>query len=113
MNHPGAQVVAVSDQALRSTLLDWLADDPSLHDVVVVECLASAYERVRQLAPELIIVLMRMDDDAACRLLTMLAHDPQLLAIRVVTWTIDEAEEETDQRIGLPVSTGYNAMAHA
>jgi DNA-binding NarL/FixJ family response regulator len=113
MNHSGVRVVAVSDEALRSTLLDSLADDASLHDVVFVERLANAYKRICQLAPELIIVLMRMDDEAACQLLTMLALDRELLAIRVVTWTIDEGEERTDQRIGLPVSTGYTEMAHA
>jgi CheY-like chemotaxis protein len=113
MSRPPLRVVAVSDDALRSKLLDALLDDACIPDVVLVEPLASAYQRIRQLAPELIIVQMRIDDEAACRLLTMLDLDRELLGIPVVTWATAENEEPSDCMASGPVSTGYNEMAHA
>lgn len=113
MSRQSLRVVAVSDDALRSRLLEALLDDASTHDVVFVEPLANAYRRIRQLAPELIIVLMRMDDEAACQLLTMLELDPKLVGIPVVTWAAGENEGQTDYTVGSPVSTGYNEGAHA
>jgi DNA-binding NtrC family response regulator len=113
MSRQPLRIVAVSDDALRSKLLDALLDDASIHDVVFVEPLTSAHKRIRQLAPELIIVLMRIDDEAACQLLTMLELDRELLGIPVVTWAAGEQEGQTDYIVDSPVSTGYNEMAHA
>jgi hypothetical protein len=113
MSRQPLRVVAVSDDALRSKLLDALLDDASIHDVVFVEPLANAYKRIRKLAPELIIVLMRFDDETACQLLTMLELDRELLGIPVVTWATGENEGQTGYMVGSPVSTGYNEMAHA
>ena len=113
MSRKPLRVVAVSDDALRSKLLDALLDDASIHDIVFVEPLANAYKRIRQLAPELIIVQMRIDDEAACQLLTILELDRELLGIPVVTWATGENEAQTDSLVGSPVSTGYNEMAHA
>jgi hypothetical protein len=102
----------VSDDALRAKLLDALLDEASIQDVFV-EPLANAYQRIRHLAPELIIVLMRIDDEAACQLLTMLDLDPDLLGIPVVTWATGESESQNDYLVGGGVSTGYTEMAHA
>jgi DNA-binding NtrC family response regulator len=113
MSRRSPRVVAVSDDALRSKLLTALFDDASIHDVVFVEPLANAYKRIRQLAPELVIVMMRIDDEASCQLLTMLELDRELLGIPVVTWATDENEEQTDYMVDTSVSTGYNEMAHA
>jgi CheY-like chemotaxis protein len=113
MSRQPLRVVAVSDDALRSKLLDALLDDTSIHDVVFVEPLTNAYKRIRQLAPELIIVLMRIDDETACQLLTMLELDRELLGIPVVTWATGENAGQTDYMVGGTVSTGYNEMAHA
>jgi hypothetical protein len=106
------RVVAVSDDTLRSKLLDALLDD-ARQDVVFVEPLPHAYKRIRQLAPELIIVLMRIDDEVACRLLTMLELDRELLGVQVVTWTTVEDEGPIDHLAGSAVSVDYNELAHA
>jgi DNA-binding NtrC family response regulator len=113
MSRQPLRIVAVSDDALRSKLLDALLDDASIHDVVFVEPLASAYKRIRQLAPGLIIVLMRIDDEAACQLLTMLELDRELLGIPVVTWAAGEHEGQIDYIVDSLASTGYNEMAYA
>lgn len=113
MSRQPLRVVAVSDDALRSKLLDALLHDASIQDVVFVEPLANAYTRIRQLAPELIIVLMRIDDEAACQLLMMLELDRALLGVPVVTWATGEREGQPDYLVSGPVSTGYNEMAHA
>ena len=107
------RVVAVSDDALRSTLLDALLDHPRVHDVVFVEPLANAYKRIRQLGPELIIVQMRIDDGAACQLLTMLDLDRELVGVPVMTWLTGENDGCADEMEDRPTSTGYNEMAHA
>jgi hypothetical protein len=90
-----------------------LLDDTSIQDVVFVEPLPNAYKRIRQLAPELIIVLMRIDDEVACQLLTMLELDRELLGVPVVTWTAGEDEGPTDHLAGSAVSLDYNELAHA
>ena len=107
------RVVAASDDTLRAKLLDSLMDDESLHDIAVVESLAGAYRRIRQLVPDLIVVLMRIDDQAGCRLLTMLAADCELSRIPIVTWVVSEseAESEIEHLVGRPVADGAIARA--
>ena len=112
-SNPPVRIVAVSDDAIRSMLLDSLLADSSPHDVAVVESLAGAYRCIRELVPDLVVVLMRIDDGVACRLLTMLEVDRELADIPVVTWTIGESECETDYVIGSPASPDDVVMAHA
>jgi CheY-like chemotaxis protein len=84
MNSSSLKVVAVSDDALRSELLDALIDD-SDYNVVVVESMLRAYSRIRQLEPDLVVVFMEIDDVNACQLLSMLEIDRTLNSIPVVT----------------------------
>ena len=111
MSASPVRVVAVSDDALRSTLLDALLADGNPHDVVFVESLARAHTRIRQLLPDLIIVFMRIDDEDACRLLTMLEIDREVAAIPVVTWTTGDSECEPDLASSRPLSAGHSAFA--
>jgi len=84
MNSSSLTVVAVSDEALRSELLDALVDE-SDYSVVVVETIPRAYSRIRQVEPDLVVVFMEMNDVNACQLLSMLETDRDLSGIPVVT----------------------------
>jgi PleD family two-component response regulator len=111
MSRAPVRVVAVSDDALRPKLLDALMDDRASHDVVFVESLTRAYTRIRQLIPDLIVVYMRIDDERACRLLTMLESDRDLDAIPVLTWATSASGGETDDAFDSPVSADCYALA--
>jgi hypothetical protein len=80
------KVVAVSTEAQRVRMLDGLLDDPGKYEVVILESIEHAYARVRHERPDLVIVYLAIDDDAVCLLLSMLAIDPETLAIPVQTW---------------------------
>jgi len=80
------KVVAVSTEAQRVRMVDGLLDDPREYDAVIVESIEHAYARVRDERPDLVIVYLAIDDDAVCRLLSMLAIDPETLTIPVETW---------------------------
>jgi hypothetical protein len=85
MTSSSLKVVAVSADARRSELLDALLVEESDYDVVVVESISSAYSRIRQLEPDIVIVFMEIDDVNACQLLSMLEIDRALSGIRVMT----------------------------
>lgn len=66
-------------------MLDGLLDDTG-DDAVILESIEHAYARVRHERPDLVIVYLAIDDDAVCRFLSMLAIDPETVAIPVETW---------------------------
>ena len=81
------RVVALSGEAERPELLDaLLADEWSDGDAVFVESISRGYTRVKQLTPDVVIVMLDVADAAGCRLLSMLKNDSELSAIPVVTW---------------------------
>ena len=85
MDSSSRNVVAVSDDSLRSELLDALLDDEKGYRVIVVESISRAYSRIRQLKPDVVMVFMDIDDVNACQLLSMLEIDRALSGIPVVT----------------------------
>jgi CheY-like chemotaxis protein len=86
VNRP-RRVVALSADAERPELLDaLLADEWSDGDAVFVESISRGYERIKQLTPDVVIVMLDVGDAAGCRLLSMLKNDSELSAIPVVTW---------------------------
>jgi PleD family two-component response regulator len=105
-------VVAVTDDALQETLLDALLDDRSPYDAVFMESVARGYSRIRQIVPELIIVLTRIDDAETCRLLTMLALDRELCSIPVVTWVAPDAAAPTVEALRAERSAGLGELVH-
>jgi hypothetical protein len=80
-------LVAVGQDSDLADLLDSLLDATNDYDVVVIESLASGYSRIKQLAPDAIIVFVDMEDHAVCQLLSMLTADPDTVDIPIVTWT--------------------------
>jgi len=69
MNGSSLKVVAISDDALRSELLDALIVDESDYKTIVVESIPRAYTRIREVEPDLVVVFMAIDDPNACQLL--------------------------------------------
>ena len=109
MNRSPLNVVAVSNDALRPELLDMLLVDGSSCDVIFVESIARAYSRVRELRADLIVLFMEIDDDDACRLLSMLHNDRALHGTSVVmcptgparaaTCRVPDFEERAETRL--------------
>jgi CheY-like chemotaxis protein len=78
-------VVVVGDADER--VLDTVAD-AGTYDVVVVEPLASAYSRIKRVAPSMVIMCMTLDDFDACQVISMLKLDSDTAAIPVVTCVV-------------------------
>jgi DNA-binding response OmpR family regulator len=91
--------VAVSDDQERAELLDALMADTNDYDVVVLESIACGYSRIKQEAPELVVVCLGIDDAATCRLLSMLAMDADTAAIPVLTWAARRRRSELEHII--------------
>jgi hypothetical protein len=77
-------------------LLEALVIEACEDDVVIVATLACAYSRIRQLAPDLVMVFVENDDEtaAACELLSMLRADRRTPCIRIVTWPTERRSAE-------------------
>jgi hypothetical protein len=84
MSRPTRSVVAVSGDSERPELLDMLLFDATECDVIFVESIARAYSRIKQVTPDLVVVLSEIDDAAACQLLSMLKIDASLSGMLVV-----------------------------
>jgi hypothetical protein len=57
-SRPQLSVVAVSEDPQRAALMDALLADASLRDVVFVESIAHGYWRIKQLTPDVVVVLL-------------------------------------------------------
>jgi len=82
-------VVAVCGDGERAELLDALmfGDADGDADAIFVESISRGYTCIKQVAPDVVIVLLEMGDAAGCQLLSMLKNDRELSDIPVVTWT--------------------------
>src|SRR4030095_4405309 len=80
------RVVAVSNDAHRDALLDALTCDDTDYGVIVVESIGGAYSRIKEVVPQLVILFCAIDDDDACRLLSMLKTDVSLSDVPVATF---------------------------
>lgn len=93
-NRPLRSVVAVSGDPERAQLMDALLADMDLRDIVFVESIAHGYSRIKQLTPDVVVVLLGDDDAPACQLLSMLSMDRETSDIPVVTWMTRHEETE-------------------
>ena len=84
MSRPTRSVVAVSGDPQRPEL-EALLFGVNDCDVVFVESMADAYSRIKQVTPDMIVVLSEIDDVAACQLLSMLKVDGNLTRTLVLT----------------------------
>jgi len=98
-SHSHRSVVAVSERPQCAALLDELLADATAFDVVYVESIARGFSRVKQAAPDLVVVFLDVDDVAACQLLTMLSIDGDTSGIPVATWITGCDESELEEII--------------
>jgi hypothetical protein len=77
----------------------WLRISRNDYDVIVLKSIACGYSRIKQEAPELVVVCLGIDDAAACRLLSMLAMDADTAAIPFVTWAARRRTSELEHII--------------
>jgi len=95
-SRPRRSIVAVSGDPQRAELMDALLADAGLRDVVFVEDLPHGYSRIKELTPDVVIVLLGDDHVPACQLLSMLRMDRDTSAIPVVTWMARQETTEVD-----------------
>jgi AmiR/NasT family two-component response regulator len=89
-------VVAVSGDPQRAELIDALLAHANLRDVVFVESIAHGYSRIKQVSPDVVVVLLDDDLAPACQLLSMLSMDRDVADIPVVTWMTRHEETEIE-----------------
>ena len=77
-------VVAISSDALRPELLELLFVHDQSDAVIVVESIARAHAHISRLQPALVVLLMEVDDEDACRLLSVLHNDRALHGLKVL-----------------------------
>jgi hypothetical protein len=92
-------IVGVSGLRHRPELVDVLWADATDRDIVFVESTARAYSRIKQLLPDLVVLLIGTDDEAACQLLTMLGTDGDTSRIPVVIWMSVRDDDACDDFI--------------
>jgi len=105
------RLVAISAEALREDLIDALTIDTKDYDVVFVESLASAFARIRLTTPELVIVLLDIDDVVACELLAIVQRECERLTIPVVTWASRSPRSDVDQVSPVALNSLYQGLA--
>ena len=91
------KVVAVCGDSHREEFLDALmCDGDNGYDVFYIESIERGYSRVKQVIPDLVIVLCEIDDVAACHLLSMLKVDTALSTVPVLTFPAQPHRPEWD-----------------
>ena len=88
------QVVVVSKQGQLNGLLETVLD-AGQYDVVFVESTEHAYSHIKRLTPHLVIVCLDIDDLDGFQVLSMLKLDKDTKDIPVVTCTVSQEDEET------------------
>ena len=88
------QVVVVSKQSQLNGLLETVLD-AGQYDVVFVESTEHAYSHIKRLTPHLIIVCLDIDDIDGFQVLSMLKLDNDTKNIPVVTCTVSQEDEVT------------------
>jgi PleD family two-component response regulator len=88
------QVVVVSKQSQLNALLETVLD-AGQYDVVFVESTEHAYSHIKRLTPHLIIVCLDIDDLDGFQVLSMLKLDADTKGIPVVTCTMQQDDEAT------------------
>lgn len=98
MSRPLRSLVVVGGHPERVENLCDLLVDANDYDVIVMESIARGYSRIKQVTPDFVIVLMKIDDVAACQLLSMLKVDRDVSRIPLLTCAVpaEDGEFEDD-----------------
>jgi CheY-like chemotaxis protein len=96
------QVVVVSKQSQLNGLLETVLD-AGQYDIVFVESTEHAYSHIKRLTPHLIIVCLDIDDLDGFQVLSMLKLDDDTKYIPVVTCTVQQEDEVSqDESLDTP-----------
>jgi DNA-binding response OmpR family regulator len=96
----GTTIVTVSARPEHAALLQMLVADVSAYDVVQVAPIDVAYSLIREVAPDLIVVVLSIDDLNACQLLSMLAIDTLTRHIPILSCTLDPQGADDEVFLG-------------
>jgi len=99
-------IVAVSASPEHAALLDMLVGEVSGYDVIQVAPIATAYSLIREATPDLIVVMLRIDDVKGCQLLSMLAIDPLTRHIPIISCTFDPLDADDEVFLGIEMAAG-------
>jgi hypothetical protein len=99
MSRPLRSVVVVGGRPGRAPNLHNLLVDTNDYDVIFVESIARGYSRIKQVTPDFVIVVLGIDDVAACQLLSMMKIDRDVSRIPMVTWARQREESELEDEI--------------
>jgi len=66
------------------------------YDVILVEATATAYSRIKRLAPSVVVLTMAVDDVEACQLMSMLKLDRDTSQIPVFTCLLEPVAAHPD-----------------
>jgi DNA-binding response OmpR family regulator len=111
--HAPRTVVLVTGRAEPAASLDALSVDMRDYDVILVDSIAHGYSRIKQAAPDLIVVCSEIDDAEACQLLSMLKVDSRASRIPVLTCVTSRETNELEvdfAELGREASTQFLAM---
>jgi hypothetical protein len=87
--------VMVVGRAPDQRVLDTVADESGF-DVVCIEPIATAYSRIKQIVPALVVMCLDGDDLAACQVMSMLTMDRETAGIPVVTCLLEPVPAHSD-----------------
>jgi PleD family two-component response regulator len=76
--------------------------DAGHYDVVFVESSEHAYSQIKRVQPNLVILCVRLEDADGFQVLTMLKLDQETSGIPVLTYTCEQADDESEPEIDEP-----------
>ena len=89
------QVVIVNGNPQMLEALDTVLE-AGHYDVVFVESSEHAYSQIKRVQPDLVILCVHIDDSDGLQVLSMLKLDDETRGIPVLTYTIAQSGEESD-----------------
>ena len=104
---PGAttqKVVIVNGSPEVLELLETVLDEGH-YDVVFVESTRHAYSQVKRVQPNLVILCVRIDDADGFQVLSMLKLDADTRDIPILTYTMENKSEDSEEEVAEPSET--------
>ena len=95
------KVVIVNGSPDVLELLETVLDEGH-YDVVFVESTRHAYSQVKRVQPNLVILCVRIDDADGFQVLSMLKLDAGTRDIPILTYTIENKSEDSEEEVAEP-----------
>jgi CheY-like chemotaxis protein len=107
---PRRSIVVVSGETRGARLLDTLSLITGGYDVIGVESINRAYSCIKHFRPDVIFILIDIDDVSGCQLLSMLSLDPELSRIPVVSAVTRQPDSGRDGIISEDEESAFGAL---